>query len=63
MTKLHITHGSTFVLKISSRLESGTEVELIVPNQAAFKQKSSVGLQKRLGESFNRIAVGQNNGR
>jgi signal transduction histidine kinase len=50
-------------LKISSRLESGTEVQLVVPNQVAFKQKSSVGLLKRLVGLFNHKAGRQNNRR
>lgn len=41
-------------LKIWSRAESGTEVELIVPHQVAFEKKSSDGLLKRLSHLYKR---------
>ncbi len=41
-------------LKIWSRAESGTEVELIVPYHVAFKRKSSGGLFNRLSDLFGR---------
>ncbi|MBS1796976.1 MAG: ATPase [Acidobacteria bacterium] len=41
-------------LKIWSRSEGGTEVELIVPHHIAYKRKSSGGLLNRLGSLFGR---------
>jgi signal transduction histidine kinase/ligand-binding sensor domain-containing protein len=41
-------------LKIWSRIESGTEVELVVPHQIAFVKKSSDGVLKRLGHLYKR---------
>ncbi len=41
-------------LKIWSRAESGTEVELIVPHHVAYRRKSSGGLSKRLLDLYQR---------
>jgi signal transduction histidine kinase len=50
-------------LKISSRVESGTEVQLVVPHQVAFKQKLPVGFLKRLSHLFDRKDRARNNGK
>jgi signal transduction histidine kinase len=42
-------------LKIWSRVKSGTEVELIVPQHRSFKQKSFGNVFKRLSNVFSRI--------
>jgi signal transduction histidine kinase len=44
-------------LKIWSRAESGTEVELVVPHQIAFVKKSSGGLLNRLSRLYGRKAT------
>jgi len=44
-------------LKIWSRAESGTEVELVVPHQVSFEKKSSDGLFNRLSRLYRRKAA------
>lgn len=44
-------------LKIWSRRQSGTEIELIVPHQIAFVKKSPVGLFRRMSRFYSRKPV------